>query len=378
MKIRSGHVTVFIIVLLGALTLLVLYVHRPVGETETEEDFLRGVRSLQRDAPDAEGVGQLPPVDADESLIASIEPETTNVEIGPVSNKRKTTTEIKIHNRGKATLHIADVRSSCVCVTARMDRLDIPPGSHGVMAITVDPFKIYRFDAHKVLTIFSNDPHRGTAKIDVYITVEPEFALEPMNIDFGVVEQGARPEKTMLLRQLTDEPIGLEAVEALGEPPLAEFEFQRRPKEEWNNSDKPEYIIRARLSPRLIPGDHEQFFKVDLDCRRIPYMRCSVKARVEAFYKVQPKLLVVAAGLDKKYATAEISAPEPFEIVDVQTRGPGLAVEVAPDDNRRNYKIVARIAPGKGPEDVLRSILFTVKRDGEKYVNRLPVRTTLN
>lgn len=341
---------------------------------DSEEDFIEEVRALQEDAPGYEGTGQLPPAGADESLVPIVELDPSPLVIDGISNKTQTHAEIKVHNRGKATLQITSVKTNCACAQGRMDRDLIAPGEAGVLRVVVDPFRIYGFEAEKRLTVYTNDPVNGAVDVKIRVTIQPEFALEPMDIDFGEVQKGAPAQATAVLRPLQDEVVGIEKVEPLGDLDMAGFTFAERPEAEWTRAGFPEYVIAATLEDHLIPGAHEQLYKVHLKCKRVPFLTCKATAFIDAFYHLSPTTLVIKEFEPGPAPVIHVRGTQPFELADVRAESPDLEVSAKPGPRPNTFEIHSRIVPEAPAGRRNTAILFIVKTADQAFKNRMTVQ----
>ncbi|HEX71813.1 MAG TPA: DUF1573 domain-containing protein, partial [Candidatus Hydrogenedentes bacterium] len=119
-----------------------------------------------------------------------------------MSNTANTEHRLKVFNHGKAPLRIFDIKTTCAACTIGFmppERAVIPPGGESHIEVVFIPRGVHGFFSHKTLTIYSNDPKQPALMVNVKASVDPEFALEPEEIDFGTLQKGEIPQKTMYM-----------------------------------------------------------------------------------------------------------------------------------------------------------------------------------
>jgi len=79
----------------------------------------------------------------------------------------------KFHNKGKETLKIKDVRTSCGCTAALVSSEKLEPGVVGTLKVELDT-KNRSGKMSRTITIQSNDPRDPTKVLTVYADIEKE------------------------------------------------------------------------------------------------------------------------------------------------------------------------------------------------------------
>ena len=410
MKVRSQHVIALVLLLIGGfIVVAVLRSKGPVPEGERrppegpldlsttaitapadgeEDDFLRKVHELQAVTPPPAGVGALPPVDADPTLVPMIDVETRDLDVGVIANNEIYRTPFKVFNRGKAPLKVSDVRTNCACTQGIVpgECVTIPPGGESYIEVAVLPNRIPGFYSKKTLTIFSNDPKEPSIEVHVIAAIDPEFELEPEVIDFGEVQKGQSPEAVMVFRQLAEQSIEVNEVTEFGQDPedsgpgALELSFVARPESVWRRPGKAEYEITVGLSPSLSPGPFTRYFKILSTVKRVPLMRCKAKGSVIAFYSVDPalprRLMLQKTPPEAKTAsaTATVTADRPIELTDIQTDSPLLVVSPRQGESPQVAHLDVSMVPGAPPGRLDAVLRFAVKAADALYRERIQVR----
>lgn len=272
---RSGPVVAGIFVLLTGFVMLAVWRMGP-GHVSEEGD------------PSA----ALPPITADMSQAPAIEVQP-HLDLGLVPNDKPSLHTLRVANKGKSPLTINDIATSCACTTGRIDpaKKTIPAGAEANIDIILDPFRIPGFHSKKTLTIYSNDPKRGTAEVIVEANVQPEFEVVPPEVDFGTLQKGETPEVTMRVRQLQDLPLEVKdvVVGTLGFPRANEHNdltasVVKCPEDQWKTPGKAEYDVKVQIRPEAHPGDKERGLYLQTTLQRLSFFHIPVKANVVAPY----------------------------------------------------------------------------------------------
>lgn len=393
MKLRASHIVVLVLIALGAVVLLVLL--GPSSAVQRDSgDFLAEARALQKTGAGSTTVaGDLPPVTADPGSVPVIEVETTEFDVGVISNSEPTTKELLVHNKGKRDLKITSIKTTCGCTVGTFDKSSkrpgvtedavIPPGSKLPMFVTINPYRIPGFYSHKTLTIYSSDPVNPTTEVQVYAHIDPEFILEPDSLDFGTIELGTPVTKEVRIRQAGTTPMKLEKVEtpsprgrrdlrgsAPKEDELFSVALAEIPSSEWKQPGHPEWKVTVTLSPNLPIGTFQNQFYIFSDAKRLKKFGYTMKADVTTFFRVEPPIIrvrdKVAVGQDK-IATASILGEQPFEVQELSITGKDLTVTTRPGDQPNTVFVDLSVAPDAKPGFKTEMISMIVK-SGDKTV----------
>ena len=128
--------------------------------------------------------------------------------VGPGVLKR----QLKIVNAGGGTLKIGEVRPSCGCTTAPLDRKELAPGDTGTVEVSMDVAN-KSGGQHKTLTINSNDSTRPALVIGLTADVMRDLTTVPET--FRMVAEAKTGQEDTTSIQITN--TGSEAVTL--EPP---------------------------------------------------------------------------------------------------------------------------------------------------------------
>jgi hypothetical protein len=94
-----------------------------------------------------------------------------------------------ITNKGKTTLKISNVSTSCGCTAAVEDKKEIPPGGSGVIKATYHT-KGRPGHATKIITVTSNDPVNPSFQMKLDMTVIREIDVQPEKVYLYNIQHG--------------------------------------------------------------------------------------------------------------------------------------------------------------------------------------------
>jgi hypothetical protein len=264
--------------------------------TDHEEEFLKQIRTAQESVAPPSGVGSLPPITEDPSMVPVIHLEKTEYDLGTVPNTGISEFFIPVRNIGKRDLHINEIKTSCICTQGEIapNQRIIPPGGEVPMRVTIDPSRIPGFFSRKILTLFSNDPKNPALQVGISAHVEPEFSLEPERLDLGIIEPFDQViERRILFRQLQEQPIDTITVAVMGAQgangmPLVEAKVEARPEEVWAQPKKHEFEILVRLHPSIPAGPFRFALEIHPGIQRVPRYIYEIQGSVGKFFTISP------------------------------------------------------------------------------------------
>lgn len=383
MRIRSGH----IIVAVGAVILaMVAFILLNVSPSEAPLAA----------APDYSAT--VPPEGTDRELVPVMEIEAAEKDLGIVPNTGSSMHPYIIRNTGKATLHIRDVKTSCACTVGHIPEagLDIPPMGEGIMQIEIDPRRIQGFDARRVLTLFTNDPMRLTQDIGVTSHVDPEFSLEPIELDFGQVPKGTEKKLTMVLKQIQEAPMEVKEMNIFGHTKMDSnegaalmaqtgdftLEVVKRPESAWTTPGKVEYELTVGLTPLMSAGSLEgKRVYVVTTVPRLPMVPILLHGNVTAPYTLTPsppmKLNMRADPATMTIAPeyASLRADAPVTVEDIQPASGSLSMTVEPGATPNDVRLKVTVTDAAPAGALEEDIHFNVNIGGTKYPEHIEVRS---
>lgn len=381
MKLSGAHVVVLMVVAVaGLLVYGGVRLNQPATPAVADdEEFLEEIRKTADTVPSTEEGLVQPLAKADDVPVIELEP-AGDIDFGVVKNDGPTVMEIKVHNKGKAPLKITRIHNQCGCSRAQMEEKDktIAPGKFSPLTITVNPAAIAGLESHKNVTITSNDPATPNFQFAVLAKIEPEYLLEPAEVNFGAVEKGQAHEKTVLLRQLKDEPIEITRATSMVRNGVLDVSYALRPQEQWLDAGKREYDITFRLAEHVPLGPFSGRVTILTTCKRRKEIYVIASATVTSWYTITPARMLIlrqvpGAGQEGP-AQAVIAADRPFEVVDIAPTVEGLKATVTPGDKENTQVIHLELEPSARPRGKIEYVHFGLKSGDQTVKEVLEVR----
>jgi len=386
MKVRSSHVVIGLFVLVGAVLALAVFSVGPSTQVEPKvsdktDSFLKEVRQTADTAPPSEEQGAIPGTTSDPTMVPKLVLSQPKYYVGTIANDDLFHGKFPIYNKGKAPLIIDNVDTECACTLGKMEKKTIPPGGTGILDVTVNPFRIPGFHSSKNLTITTNDPRNRMVTLNVSSDVKPEFELVPDGLDFGTIQKGTTVQKTMILRQLEDQPIVLKKVVPIkNSDHNAEISFKKRPESEWKKPGKAEYAITVKLLPLIPLGKYAVYFDIDTTCKRVPRMVRGAKATVVSFYSLLPSYSLHLGLIEPGQSTSDIATIESdkdFTVDNVKSSDSAFIVKAHPGKAPKTYVFDISATRNATLGKHTAHVDFVVKSDGDDVHDRFNFEITV-
>ncbi len=126
---------------------------------------------------------------------------------------------VEIQNIGTEPLEIANVSTSCSCMTAKLQNSMIEAGQTGVISVHYSASGKPGLEAQS-LVIQSNDQTQRAKKVQVTVEIVPEWGISKKHVNFGVQTWGQKSEvKTIWLMHIPIKPD-----EEVAVPTIAEYD----------------------------------------------------------------------------------------------------------------------------------------------------------
>jgi hypothetical protein len=157
------------------------------------------------------------------------------LDFGWVPMETKSTATLYVHNMGEHNLKVSKVY---VAPMSNEDlAIDNPPagdltiasGGNEPIAISITPKTFFSTTADPIggIVIQSNDADEGLVTVPVYASIDAPFIKvePPDNVDFGIVAQGWKIKRTLVLQNVGHAPLEVDLIEFTDNTPAGEFAY---------------------------------------------------------------------------------------------------------------------------------------------------------
>ena len=332
------------------------------------------------DVTDAENTANLGPA-------PKIKIEPALLDMGLVPNDKPATAEFTVYNQGSADLRVTSIKPSCGCTKAEVEDKVIPPGGTTKLSVVLDLKKVHGFKTQKSVRVYSNDPTRKKKPTTVKFKceVEPEFICIPEVLDFGKVAKGTEVEKAVMIRQACETPLEITKVGGHSPSQRLTFSYEKRPRSEWADEDRAEYIILAKLLPDATSGKFRESINITTNISRLKNFRYMTSGNIEAFYTVTPKgrLNLRFKPGETEEGAVKITADRPFDISNIEmiltNNDKDVFETVVRKGENPNEMFIDVVTPKEIEARGIRgSLRFAVKSDGKELYENMPLYGYLN
>ncbi len=270
----------------------------------------------------------------------------------------KVTHVFKIKNSGKAPLVLNNVKTSCGCTAAILtkDGKELPkgkefslqPGETGEVRTTFNS-RGYKGEAHKTITVFSNDPDSPTAPMNLIINVKQEVSVKPSpSVFFSGLLKDQKETKTVDLAAASETPLKVTKIESSN--PLFKAEMK-----EVEAGKK--YQVTVSTVPPLKEGSITGKVTLTTTNPKKPKIELQVNAYVIAEITASPNQLIFK-GKQDKVKTIYVNGPytrKDLKIQKVETDLKFLSMNLVPVIEGQTYRVEVTLSDD-APEEFKGSI----------------------
>ncbi len=204
---------------------------------------------------------------------------------GNVERGAQLTHQFTLQNNTGKELHIAETRVSCQCTSVMATTNTIPAGGSAILDVRMETVG---FLGPKSVTVFVtfDKPRRATAELRVSAVSGGKMAASNAgSIDFGVVQSGAKVEKTLQIALPAPPDWHIRGVTV--KSAAMQASFKELPRE--NGMAKVELALA--LMPNAPVGLLEEQVMLQTSDAKAPELVLTAKARVEAPFTLAPATL---------------------------------------------------------------------------------------
>jgi Protein of unknown function (DUF1573) len=119
-------------------------------------------------------------------------------DFGTVERGARVEHTFRLMNRGATLLRIEQVKSTCGCTVAVLSERDVPPGSEGRVAVTLDTAKLAGRTT-KIVSVYTNDPTSPVVGLALSGQVNADLVVTPTPLYLGRVRRGQGVRREVLI-----------------------------------------------------------------------------------------------------------------------------------------------------------------------------------
>jgi len=297
-------------------------------------------KPIQDTAPTADEPflpGEGPPIRAQMEL----SPE--EVSFGSIDPYTVRTADVIVNNIGNAVLTASRIKSSCACIQARIEKYSIEPGRQTTLHVRMNPQNYHANDPRLGIIIYTNDPIDPIKTLTVSANIEPEFTIEPAELDFGDLPVGEEHVLILHARQELDEEFEVTRVTTSRLGVDVPFKEITTP----DDNGRRRFEIEVRVTSYAKPGPLDSNLVVWTNIRRIPAVQVPIKGQVIGVTAIPSTVHFGLVEPDRgEVARMILRGPYRFEIAEIHTEMQGFSMEVV--DGGSKMKQTVRIVMDKG------------------------------
>lgn len=133
-------------------------------------------------------------------------------DFGAIHQGQSPTVEFPFVNKSGKTITIENIRTTCGCTAAALEKRTFEPGEGEKIGVTFN--SAGRTGAqHKVVTIATNDPDHPAYQLKVAANVVTEMELSERVVNFGAVQEGEGAAKEIALFAYAKDPVEIKKID---------------------------------------------------------------------------------------------------------------------------------------------------------------------
>lgn len=257
-------------------------------------------------------------------------PDVITHDFGMVAHGAVLTHKMTITNIYDVPMQIIDVRKSCTCLEAVVPQQVLQPHDTAEITLIMNAGKFSGQNSQSFFITFGPQ-YVSTAVIRVSANSRTDVMLNPGNVDFGVVAQGARPTQTVSLKysgkQRDWKVIGVASTNG----PL-DVQVQSNGRGGLLGLGSPEFTVQVTLKEGVPAGPIQETVALRTNDPVAPLVQFAVQGNVQAPITVSPATVNfgnVALGQAAE-AKVMVRATRPFTLQPLAETPDGISIEPFP------------------------------------------------
>ena len=256
----------------------------------------------------------------------------------------------RVSNNTRGTVHIANVRVSCGCVSAHALKDTLEPGEETAVVARMDTT---RFVGVKSVTVYVLFDRPGYEEVRLWVQANGrnDFTVTPDGLAFGQVKRGTVPGASVVVTFY-----GTAETQVIDARPESNY-IQPKLKEVRREGAEVVYELTARLRQDTPVGKWYTDVWLRTNNPSIPQVRVPLTVEVESPLTVSPEAVSlgqIAAGGEVERRVI-VRGVKPFKITGVQGTDDRLAVRDSVADSKAVHVLTVKLKAAK-PGDLNRTL----------------------
>lgn len=258
---------------------------------------------------------------------------TQQHDFGTVSRNAKTEFVFEIENSYEEDLHIASVRSSCGCTSARILKQNLKTWEKGGIVAELNT-KSFIGSKTAALTVVIDRPYYAEVQLLVMGHIRSDIVTEPGQVEFGTVGQG-EPKSQIFKVSYAGRPTW-EITDVRGNNKNLQVRIQNREVK----GNMVTYAMELRLLGSAAPGSLQDELVIVTNDSVNQSFTLPVSARISSAVEIAPAVVDLGRLAPQDVANQRfiVKGKEPFEIKDI--RASDKRISFAHDGGKKLVHVV--------------------------------------
>lgn len=291
-----------------------------------------------------------------EALFEELGRDFGSVPRGPTLNH-----PFRLTNQTGQSVHIANVRVSCGCVSASALKDDLAPGQSTAIVANMDTMRFYGTRTVTIYVQFDR-PQWEEVRLWVRANSRDDVSLTPDALAFGQIRHGANPTSTINVSLLGNSQ--WQILEAHGESNYV----QTAAKEIRREDSQVTYQLSARLRPDTPVGKWFSDVWLKTNNPSMPRVRVPLTVEIEPALSINPSSVIlgpVKAGGESERKII-VRGSEPFRITKIEGTDDSWSVQESSPESKPVHVLTVKLR-GKNPGELSKTlrVLTDLKQEGD-------------
>jgi len=258
----------------------------------------------------------------------------THHDFGTVSRNAKTEFLFEIENVYEEDLHIASVRSSCGCTSARILKQNLKTWEKGGIVAELNT-KSFIGPKTASLTVVIDRPYYAEVQLLVMGHIRSDIVTEPGQIDFGNVDCGEQ--KSQVFKVSYAGRPNWEITDVRGNNKNLQVRIQKREAK----GNLVTYLMELKLLDSAAPGSVQDELVIVTNDSVNQSFTLPVSARISSAVEIAPAVVDLGrlAASEPAMQRFVVKGKEPFEIKDI--RASDSRIKFAHDEGKKLVHVVS-------------------------------------